>query len=131
MSATDVRSSRRGAAVHRLLVRRLIASATVRSGQALAQGGYRSFAWPGPLGTRIVTNPLDPGGSEGSNRATYLRFDGTAFERMPGGGGNFRRSGAFSSAESGWLEADRWKTRETPPRRTFTVAIGAAAPLAA
>ena len=40
------------------------------------QAGYRSFAWAGNgFGTRVVTNPLDPGGGEESNRGTYLRFE--------------------------------------------------------
>jgi hypothetical protein len=69
------------------------------------QVGYRSFAWPGPnFGSRIITNPLIPGGEESSNRGTYLRFSEGVFTRMPGGGGNFHYSGAFSSPDSGWLE---------------------------
>jgi hypothetical protein len=69
------------------------------------QIGYRSFAWPGSgFGTRILTNPLDVGGSEESNRGTYLRLIGGSFARMPGAGGNFRPSGAFFNVESGWLE---------------------------
>ncbi len=82
------------------------------------QGGYRSFAWPGgAFGTRIVTNPLDPGGAETSSRGTYLRFDGSAFERMPGGGGNFRRSGAFASVDRGWLEGPVEISPKTAPAR--------------
>ena len=75
-------------------------------GVALAkQDGYRSFAWDGPgFGTRIITNPLDANGAASTNRGTYLRFDGTAFARMPGAGGNGRRGGAFESADEGWLE---------------------------
>ncbi len=69
-----------------------------------SQIGYRSFAWAGSgFGTRVITNPLDPGGSEESNRGTYLRFGDGTFTRMPGGGGSFRPSGAFASADSGWL----------------------------
>ena len=69
------------------------------------QLGYRSFAWPGGgSGTRIVTNPLDRGGGEESNRGTYLRFGEGQFARMPGGGGNFRSSGAFANADNGWLQ---------------------------
>jgi hypothetical protein len=68
------------------------------------QVGYRSFAWPGAgFGTRVITNPLDPGGGEDSNRGTYLRFAGS-FARVPGGGANFHAGGAFSSLDSGWLE---------------------------
>ncbi|HEY5815222.1 MAG TPA: hypothetical protein VIS95_02660, partial [Solirubrobacterales bacterium] len=95
------------------------------------QGGYRSFAWPGgEFGTRIVTNPLDPGGSEGSNRGTYLRFDGTAFERMPGGGGNFRRSGAFAGIDSGWLEGPVEISPKTAPARLQPWPLSVRAPLA-
>jgi len=69
------------------------------------QAGYRSFAWPGVgFGTRVITNPLDPGGGEDSNRGTYLRFADGTFSRVPGGGGNFHAGGAFSSLDSGWLE---------------------------
>jgi hypothetical protein len=69
------------------------------------QLGYRSFAWPGAgYGTRILTNPLDPGSGEESNRGTYLRFGAGQFVRRPGGGGNFRSSGAFFDADSGWLQ---------------------------
>ncbi len=69
------------------------------------QSGYRSFAWPGPgFGTRIVTNPLDVGGGEESNGGTYLRFGEGGFTRVPGAGGPFRPSAAFSSADNGWLE---------------------------
>ncbi len=78
--------------------------------------GYRSFAWPGEgFGTRIVTNPLEPGGDGETNRGTYLRFEGTTFERMPGGGGNFRPGGAFSSVDEGWLEGPFHITRSPEP----------------
>jgi len=69
------------------------------------QVGYRSFAFPGAgFGERIITNPLDLGGSEESNGGTYLRLNGSAFERLQGGGGNFRAGGAFYNADSGWLD---------------------------
>ena len=78
--------------------------------------GYRSFAWAGDgFGTRIVTNPLEPGGDGETNRGTYLRFEGTTFERMPGGGGNFRPGGAFSSVDEGWLEGPFHVTRNPEP----------------
>ncbi len=80
------------------------------------QVGYRSFAWPGgDFGTRVITNPLDPGGGEDSNRGTYLRFADGAFARMPGGGGNFRPSGAFASVDSGWLEGPVEISARPPP----------------
>jgi hypothetical protein len=75
-------------------------------GAAFDRGnGYRSFAFPGSgFGTRVITNPLEPGGDEASNRGTYLRLDGTTFTRRRGDTGNRRPSGAFRSADRGWLE---------------------------
>jgi hypothetical protein len=84
------------------------------------QGGYRSFAWPGAgFGTRAITNPLQPGGGEESNRGTYLRFADGEFVRMPGGGASFRPSGAFANADRGWLEGPieiSTATAPAPPR---------------
>ena len=78
--------------------------------------GYRSFAWPGDgFGSRIVTNALDPDGDSETNRGTYLRLDGTRFERMPGAGGHFRAGGAFASPDEGWLEGPVHITREPEP----------------
>jgi hypothetical protein len=95
------------------------------------QSGYRSFAWAGSgFGTRIVTNPLDPGGGEDSNRGTYLRFADGAFARMPGGGGNFRPSGAFASIDSGWLEGPVEISTETAPARLQPWPLAVRAPLA-
>lgn len=80
------------------------------------QTGYRSFAWAGAgLGTRVITDPLDVGGGEDTNRGTYLRFDGSSFERMPGGGGNYRPTGAFRSADDGWLEGPVQITDQAAP----------------
>ncbi|HEX8689416.1 MAG TPA: hypothetical protein VF729_04150, partial [Solirubrobacterales bacterium] len=94
------------------------------------QGGYRSFAWAGSgFGTRVITNPLEPGGNEETNRGTYLRFADGAFVRMPGGGGNFRPSGAFASVESGWLEGPVEVSFATPPARLRPWPISARAPL--
>jgi hypothetical protein len=94
------------------------------------QGGYRSFAWAGgEFGNRIVTNPLDPGGSESSNRGTYMRFAEGAFRRMPGGGGNFRASGAFANADSGWLEGPVEISQKTAPSRLASWPVSIRAPL--
>ncbi|HEX7058940.1 MAG TPA: hypothetical protein VF176_03740 [Solirubrobacterales bacterium] len=94
------------------------------------QGGYRSFAWPGSgFGTRIVTNPLDPGGGEESNRGTYLRFADGVFARMPGGGGNFRAGGAFLNADSGWLEGPVEISSKTPPAALRPWPVSVRAPL--
>ncbi len=99
-------------------------------GKLSRQGGYRSFAWPGgQFGTRVITNPLDPGGSEASNRGTYLRFDGEAFVRVPGGGGNFRASGAFASLDEGWLEGPVEISGETAPQRLRSWPVSVRAPL--
>ncbi|HEY5976412.1 MAG TPA: hypothetical protein VIT85_01035 [Solirubrobacterales bacterium] len=96
------------------------------------QIGYRSFAWPGPgFGTRVVTNPLDPGGSEESNRGTYLRLDEGAFVRQPGGGGNFRPTGAFANADSGWLQGPVHIAAETPPDLLRPWPVSLRAPLTA
>jgi len=95
------------------------------------QGGYRSFAWPGPgFGTRIVTNPLDPSGGEESNRGTYLRFDGGVFERLPGAGTSFRPSGAFAGPDNGWLEGPVEISARTAPQALQPWPIPVRAPLA-
>ncbi len=95
------------------------------------QLGYRSFAWSGgAFGTRIVTNPLDPGGGEDSNRGTYLRFEAGEFARLPGAGANFRPSGAFAGADSGWLEGPVEISMKTSPARLQPWPVAARAPLA-
>lgn len=96
------------------------------------QLGYRSFAWPGgEFGSRIVTNPLDPGGSEESNRGTYLRFAGGEFVRMPGGSGDFRPSGAFSGVDEGWLQGPVEISGKAPPSQLRPWPIPLRAPLTA
>ena len=59
----------------------------------------------------MITNPLDAGGDAATNRGTYLSLEGSSFVRMPGAGGNFRPSGAFSSPDEGWLEGPVHITR--------------------
>jgi hypothetical protein len=94
------------------------------------QGGYRSFAWGGgEFGTRVITNPLDPGGGENSNRGTYLRFADGAFARLPGAGGNFRSSGAFASVDSGWLKGPVEISTEAAPQRLEPWPVSVRAPL--
>ncbi len=94
------------------------------------QGGYRSFAWPdGGLGSRVVTNPLDPGAGEETNRGTYLRFADGAFARLPGSGTSFRPSGAFAGPDSGWLEGPVEISAEGAPRRLSSWPIALRAPL--
>ena len=69
------------------------------------RSGYRSFAFAGPgFGTRLITNPLLPGGDDASNLGTYLRFDDARVSRLPGGGTNDAPSGAFSGPDDGWLQ---------------------------
>jgi hypothetical protein len=94
------------------------------------QGGYRSFAWAGgEFGTRVVTNPLAPGGGETTNRGTYLRFSEGAFARLPGGGGNFRSSGAFASADRGWLQGPVEISSRQAPRNLHAWPVSVRAPL--
>jgi hypothetical protein len=94
------------------------------------QGGYRSFAWAGSgFGTRVITNPLEPGGTETSNRGTYLRFAEGGFSRMPGAGGNFRASGAFASADSGWLQGPVEVSTKAPPQNLHPWPVAVRAPL--
>ncbi len=96
------------------------------------QVGYRSFAWPGGgAGARIVTNPLDPNGGEESNRGTYLRLSGGAFERLPGAGGNFRSGGAFYDDSSGWLDGPVEVSAKAPPERLRPWPVSLRAPLTA
>jgi hypothetical protein len=95
------------------------------------QGGYRSFAWPGgEFGTRVITNPLEPGGAETTNRGTYLRFSEGSFVRVAGAGGNFRASGAFASPDSGWLQGPVEIGTETAPQNLKAWPISVRAPLA-
>lgn len=94
------------------------------------QGGYRSFAWGGgQFGTRVITNPLEPGGGETSNRGTYLRFSEGAFARMPGAGGNFRASGAFATPDVGWLQGPVEIGTKAAPRSLKAWPISVRAPL--
>jgi hypothetical protein len=95
------------------------------------QGGYRSFAWTGSgFGSRVITNPLDPGGGEETNRGTYLRFADGAFARMPGAGASFRPSGAFASPDSGWLEGPVEISTKQAPRALDPWPVAVRAPLA-
>lgn len=94
------------------------------------QAGYRSFAWGGSdAGTRIITNPLDPGGGEDTNRGTYLSFENGQFTRLPGGGGNFRPGGAFTGPTNGWLEGPVRIAAEEPPDPLSEWPISIRAPL--
>ncbi len=96
------------------------------------QIGYRSFAWPGNgAGGRIVTNPLDVGGGEETNRGTYLRLDGGSFVRMPGGGGNFRAGGAFYSDQAGWLDGPVEISGKAAPALLHPWPVSLRAPLTA
>jgi hypothetical protein len=96
--------------------------------------GYRSFAWVGDgFGTRVITNPLEPGGSADSNHGTYLSLEGTKFVRMPGAGGNFRPDGAFSAPDEGWLSGPVHITRKAEPQQLGNAdrwPVSARAPLA-
>lgn len=94
--------------------------------------GYRSFAWtggPDRFGTRIVTNPTEPGRDQSTNRGSYLRFEGQNFQRMLGAGGNALASGAFASADRGWLEGPTQIGGAAPPDRLRRWPVALRAPL--
>jgi hypothetical protein len=94
--------------------------------------GYRSFAFDGPgYGTRIVTNPLLPGGDDTTNLGSYLRFEGSAFTRMPGAGENNSPGGAFYGLDDGWLEGPVQITQGRQPSRLVAWPVSARAPLTA
>jgi len=80
--------------------------------------GYRSFAWPGNAGgDRVVTNPVRREQGDESNRGTFLRWEGDAVRRRPGGGYNFQPSGAFLAPDRGWLGGPVEITRSPRPDR--------------
>ncbi|MGA9877000.1 MAG: hypothetical protein WBQ21_14450, partial [Solirubrobacteraceae bacterium] len=82
------------------------------------EAGYRSFAFEGPgYGTRIITNPLLPGGEDTTNMGSYLRLEGTTFTRMPGAGPDNAPGGAFYSPDDGWLEGPVQITPTQQPAR--------------
>jgi hypothetical protein len=94
--------------------------------------GYRSFAFDGPgYGTRIVTNPLLPGGDDTTNLGSYLSFEGTTFTRMPGAGADNAPGGAFYSPQDGWLEGPVQVTSAQQPARLVGWPVSARAPFTA
>jgi hypothetical protein len=94
--------------------------------------GYRSFAFPGAgYGTRILTNPLLPGGDDTTNLGAYLSFEGVAFARMPGGGADNAPGGAFYDARDGWLEGPVQITSAPQPQRLAGWPVSARAPFTA
>jgi hypothetical protein len=94
--------------------------------------GYRSFAFDGPgYGSRIITNPLQPGGQDSTNMGAYLRLEGTTFERMPGAGADNAPGGAFYSPEDGWLEGPVQIITAVAPQRLASWPVSARAPFTA
>ena len=94
--------------------------------------GYRSFAFEGPgYGTRIITNPLLPGGSDATNMGSYLSFEGTAFTWMPGAGSDNAPGGAFYTPQDGWLEGPVQITTTQQPPRLVGWPVSARAPFTA
>ncbi len=94
--------------------------------------GYRSFAFEGPgYGTRIVTNPLQPGGGDSTNMGSYLSFEGTTFSWMPGAGANNAPGGAFYTPNDGWLEGPVQITTTQQPARLLGWPVSARAPFTA
>ncbi|HXC45724.1 MAG TPA: hypothetical protein VNU24_03895 [Solirubrobacteraceae bacterium] len=94
--------------------------------------GYRSFAFEGPgYGTRIVTNPLHPGGEDTTNMGSYLSFEGTSFMWMPGAGADNAPGGAFYTPTDGWLEGPVQITTAQQPARLVGWPVSARAPFTA
>jgi len=94
--------------------------------------GYRSFAFDGPgYGSRIITNPLQPGGEDSTNMGAYLRLEGTSFQRMPGAGADNAPGGAFYSPTDGWLEGPVQITTAAAPQRLASWPVSARAPFTA
>jgi hypothetical protein len=94
--------------------------------------GYRSFAFDGTgFGTRIITNPLLPGGDDTTNLGSYLRLEGAEFERMPGAGADNAAGGAFYSPDDGWLEGPVQVTTTQQPQRLVSWPVSARAPFTA
>ncbi len=75
--------------------------------------------------------PARRGGGEDTNRGTYLRFEAGQFARKPGGGGNFRSSGAFSSVDDGWLQGPVEIAAKQPPSNLRQWPLTLRAPLTA
>ena len=99
------------------------------------RAGYRSFAFDGVggngFGTRVVTNPLTPGGDDLTNLGTWERFDGTTFTREAGAAGSFHPSGGFASADRGWLEGPVQVSDAPAPSRLASWPVALRAPLLA
>ncbi len=91
--------------------------------------GYRSFAFEGPgYGTRIITNPLQPGGGDSTNMGSYLSLEGTTYTWMPGAGADNAPGGAFYTPQDGWLEGPVQITTTQPPERLVSWPVSARAP---
>ncbi len=96
------------------------------------EAGYRSFAFEGPgYGTRIVTNPLAPGGEDSTNMGRYLSFEGTTFTWMPGAAADNAPGGAFYTPTDGWLEGPLQITTTQQPSRLIGWPVSARAPFTA
>ncbi len=94
--------------------------------------GYRSFAFEGPgYGSRIVTNPLQPGGEDTTNMGSYLSFEGSSFTWMPGAGPDDAPGGAFYTPSDGWLEGPVQITTTQQPARLVGWPVSARAPFTA
>jgi hypothetical protein len=94
--------------------------------------GYRSFAFEGPgYGTRIITDPLQPGGEDTTNMGSYLSFEGSSFTWMPGAGPDDAPGGAFYTPTDGWLEGPVQITTAQQPARLVGWPVSARAPFTA
>jgi hypothetical protein len=94
--------------------------------------GYRSFAFDGPgFGSRVITNPLQPGGDDSTNMGAYLSLEGTSFQQLGGAGADNGPGGAFYSPTDGWLEGPVQITTTAVPQRLASWPVSARAPFTA
>lgn len=90
---------------------------------------YRSFAWAGTgNGRRVITNPIDVGGNDESNRGTFARLAGDRFVRVPGAS-QASHTGAFFDDQNGWLEGPVEVSAKTRPEHLSAWPLSLRSPL--
>ncbi|MDO8185023.1 hypothetical protein Q5424_20860 [Conexibacter sp. JD483] len=96
------------------------------------RAGYRSFAFAGDgYGRRVITNPLTPDGDDTTNAGSWESFDGRAFARNAGAGGNYAASGGFATPDRGWIEGPVQVTDAPRPARLADWPVSLRSPLLA
>lgn len=91
--------------------------------------GYRSTAWSGAgLGTRVISNPVEPGTGDRPNYATYLKLAGDDFLRVPAAGYDRRVSTALFTDSKGFITPETELTADPKPARLASWAVGSRSP---